>query len=72
MASSNYGDVGNSMGAGSPRTNAYKRFKKLETDRSSWRSHWIELSDYVLPRRGRFLMESPGAGGRKRNNKIIE
>jgi hypothetical protein len=72
MAASNYGDVGNSMGAGSPRTNAYKRFKKLETDRSSWRSHWIELSDYVLPRRGRFLMESPGAGGRKRNNKIID
>ena len=24
---------------------AYKRYKKLEDDRSSWRSHWIEITD---------------------------
>ena len=51
---------------------AYLRYKKLEDDRSSWRSHWIEISDYVLPRRGRYLIESQNSKGRKRNSKIID
>jgi hypothetical protein len=51
---------------------AYKRFLKLEDDRSSWRSQWIELSDYLLPRRGRYLLESQSTKGRKRNTKIID
>lgn len=51
---------------------AYKRYKKLEDDRSSWRSHWIEITDFLLPRRGRYLIESQNSRGRKRNNKIID
>ena len=50
----------------------YKRYKKLEDDRSSWRSHWIELTDYLLPRRGRYLIESQNSRGRKRNSKILD
>jgi hypothetical protein len=50
-----------------------KRYKKLEDDRSSWRSHYMELSDYLAPRRGRFLIEdTQNTRGRKRNNKIID
>ena len=50
-----------------------RRYRKLENDRSSWRSHWQELSDYLAPRRGRFLIEdSSNTRGRKRNNKIID
>jgi len=50
-----------------------RRYKKLENDRSSWRSHWMELTDYLSPRRGRFLIEdSQNTRGRKRNNKIID
>jgi len=51
---------------------AYKRYKKLEDDRSSWRNHWIEITDYLLPRRGRYLSESQNSKGRKRNTKIID
>lgn len=50
-----------------------RRYRRLEDDRSSWRSHWQELSDYLSPRRGRFLIEdSQTTRGRKRNNKIID
>ena len=49
-----------------------RRYKRLENDLSSWRSHFMELSDYIMPRRGRFLLESAGNKGRKRNNKILD
>lgn len=54
------------------RGSSYKRYKKLETDRTSWRSHWIEITDNLLPRRGRYLMEAQSSRGRKRNTKIID
>ena len=54
------------------RASAYKRFLRLENDRSSFRSNWQEISDYVLPRRGRYLLESAGTRGRKRSTKIID
>lgn len=54
------------------RAATYKRYLKLEDDRSSWRSQWIELTDYLLPRRGRYLIESQSSKGRKRNTKIID
>ena len=50
----------------------YLRWKRLEDDRSSWRSHWIEITDYLLPRRGRYLIESQNSKGRKRTNKIVD
>lgn len=50
----------------------YRRYKKLENDRSSWRSHWMEITDYLATRRGRYLLESKDSRGRKRNNKIID
>lgn len=51
---------------------AFKRWKKLEDDRSSWRTQWQEISDYLLPRRGRYLIESQNTKGRKRNTNIID
>jgi len=54
------------------RGSSFKRFKKLETDRTSWRNHWIEITDNLLPRRGRYLMEAQSSRGRKRNTKIID
>jgi hypothetical protein len=50
----------------------FLRWKRLEDDRSSWRSHWIEISDYLIPRRGRYLIESQSTKGRKRSNKIVD
>jgi hypothetical protein len=51
---------------------AYLRYKKLEDDRTSWRSHWMEISDHLVPRRGRYLIEGQNTKGRKRNTKIID
>ena len=50
----------------------FLRWKRLEDDRSSWRSHWIEISDYLIPRRGRYLIESQNTKGRKRSTKIVD
>lgn len=52
---------------------AVRRYKQLENDRYSWRSHWMEISDFLAHRRGRFLIEdSSNTRGRVRNNKIID
>ena len=51
---------------------ALRRYRNLENDRSSWRSHWQEISDYILPRRGKYLIESQNSRGRKRTSKIID
>jgi hypothetical protein len=50
----------------------FLRWKRLEDDRSSWRTHWQEISDYLIPRRGRYLLESQNSKGRKRNTKIVD
>ncbi len=49
-----------------------KRFKSLETNRSSWRSHWIEVSDYILPRRGRYLLDIKKTNPKVRSTKIYD
>ncbi len=54
------------------RGQVYKRYRQLENERSSWRSHWSEITDYLLPRRGRYLVEDQSTKGRKRSSKIID
>jgi len=57
----------------SKRDRVWRRYKRLEDDRSSWRTHWMELSDYILPRRGRFLLDTYQSNrGRKRTTKIVD
>jgi len=62
--------LGSSMNT--KRGAVYRRYKKLENDRYSWRSHWMEISDYLASRRGRYLSEAQSSRGRKRNNKILD
>ena len=50
----------------------YRRYSQLEDDRSSWRAHWMEITDYIAPRRGQYLIESQNSKGRKRTTKIID
>lgn len=52
------------------RRRALKRLGILQKEQSSWRSHWQELNDYVMPRRLRYL-NSDVNKGTKRNDKII-
>lgn len=43
----------------------------LENERSSFESHWRDLSDFILPRRSRFSISDVNKGDR-RNQKIID
>lgn len=43
----------------------------MENERSSFKSHWRDLNDYILPRRGRFFVSDTNRGER-RSNKIID
>lgn len=56
-----------------PRGDALRRWLRLYADFSSWRSQYIELSDNIQPRRGRFLLEeSMNNRGRRRAGKIVD
>lgn len=54
------------------RRHCQRRLKAMRAERQSWEPHWRELSDNILPRRGRFLY-TPNAGdrGRKLNGRIV-
>lgn len=47
-----------------------RRLGALELERSSFITHWKELSEYIDPRRGRFFLQDRNRGER-RHNKII-
>lgn len=47
-----------------------RRRSALEKERSSFISHWKEMSEYIQPRRGRFFVQDRNKGDR-RHNKII-
>jgi hypothetical protein len=68
----NPGNLGENIPPHGKKSTVLRRYVKLENDRTSWRNHWMELSDYLLPRRGRFLYTSQNDRGKKRHNKIID
>ena len=47
------------------------RWSGLQSDRSSWIAHWREISEYLLPRSGRFLVTDRNKGD-KRHNAIYD
>lgn len=51
-----------------PTRDAKARWAALQDERSSWVSHWQEISDYLLPRSGRFISSDRNKGERKHNN----
>lgn len=44
---------------------------QLQAEAATFRAHWQELNDYILPRRGRFYVTDVNKGD-KRNGKIID
>jgi hypothetical protein len=68
----NPGNLGDNIPPHGKKSTVLRRYVTLENDRSSWRNHWMEISDYILPRRGRFLFTTADDRGKKRNNKIID
>lgn len=49
----------------------YRRQEALKLERSSWFDHWRDISNYLFPRAGRFLLTDHNKGG-KRNRLIID
>lgn len=47
---------------------ALTRWSALKSERSSWDTHWREISDYLLPRAGRFYTSDRNRGNRRHNN----
>lgn len=47
------------------RDNMLRRQAALWTERSSWDTHWLEVSRYVLPRAGRFQVTEANKGAKK-------
>lgn len=44
------------------------RWGQLKNERESWMSHWKEISDYLLPRSGRFFVDDRNRGDKRHNN----
>ena len=59
---------------GAPKKHFERRLSALRDERFGWISHWTDLSDHIIPRRGRFLthQSQDSNKGDKRNSKIID
>lgn len=55
------------------RENYDSRWMQLDTEFSSWKSHWQDLSTYILPRNGRWVERDDRASrGQKKHNNIYD
>lgn len=50
------------------RTDLLRRWGELKDERSSWMPHWKELSQFLLPRSGRYFIQDRNRGGRRHNS----
>ena len=55
----------------SVREQCARRWEALKSERSSWMTHWEQISRVLLPRAGRFLVTDNNRGD-KRHNKILD
>jgi len=51
-----------------PRDRLVTRWGALKSERASWMAHWQEISDYLLPRSGRFFASDRNRGERRHNS----
>lgn len=65
-----YGDA-NSHSHSDRRDKLHTRWGQLQTERASWWAHWKEISDYLMPRSGRFFVQDRNRGT-KRHNQIYD
>ena len=56
------------MAENSKRKLLLSRWGQLRNERESWMSHWKEISDYLLPRSGRFFVDDRNRGDKRHNN----
>ena len=53
------------------RKDLQRRWTQLQNERASWMSHWQDISEYVLPRAGRYFVADRNLGD-VRHNKILD
>lgn len=53
------------------RSEYIKRLGMLRTERQSYFEHWREISQFMLPRSGRFFLNDHASQGTKKHNNII-
>lgn len=51
-----------------PKQHLNYRWSALKQERQSWDSHCKEISDFILPRSGRFFVEDRNKGNKRHNN----
>lgn len=51
-----------------PQRDTLKRWQSLKQERESWFEHWREISEYLLPRSGRFFLTDTNRGEKKHNS----
>ena len=56
------------MGERTPRDEYLTRWGQLKTERATWWAHWREISDYLLPRSGRYFIQDRNRGQRRHNS----
>lgn len=54
------------------REKVQSRWDALKEERSSWMSHWKDISEVLLPRAGRFLPTENNRGGKAAFRKILD
>lgn len=60
--------AGNTKDTPSRRVLYTQRWNALVAERSSWFDHWQDISQFVLPRSGRFVTSDRNRGDKKHNN----
>jgi Bacteriophage head to tail connecting protein len=58
-------------GESTPRDRLFTRWGALKSERSTWMTHYKEISDAILPRSGRFFVQDRNRG-QKRHNNILD
>jgi hypothetical protein len=49
------------------RADLLRRWGELKTERATWMAHWTELSQFLLPRNGRYFTQDRNRGNRRHN-----
>lgn len=49
-----------------------RRWAAMSSERDSWIPHWRDLSDFILPRRGRYFQDKTNSKGGKINTNIVD
>lgn len=50
------------------RDKLFTRWGMLKSERASWLAHWQEITNYLLPRNGRYFRQDRDKGWRRHNN----